>query len=173
DLNRMAHQEGRLDEFVLNKFVEEQVQDVALQMTLLILDVVFFCNCSCFFQSVNLVEVNDGVFLDSVYHGDTLKWFAQIDLFAAIDNIAGAQKLPGDVAQQLLGQVHDVLVVCISLVEFEHGELWVVFGVHTLVAENTTDLIYLVKAADDQTFQMQLQRDAQVHVDVQGVVMGD
>ena len=36
----MAGQEGRLNQLVLDKFVEEQVEDIALQMALLILDVV-------------------------------------------------------------------------------------------------------------------------------------
>ena len=52
-------------------------------------------------------------------------------------------------------------------------EFRVVLSVHALVAEDAADLINLVKAADNQTFQVQLQRDAQVHVHVQGVVVGD
>ena len=45
--------------------------------------------------------------------------------------------------------------------------------VHALVAENTADLIHPVHAAHDEPLQGQLGSDAHVHVDVQGVVVGD
>ena len=173
DLHRMPSQEGRLNQLVLDKFVEEQVEDIALQMALLILDVVLLGNRSGFLQGVDLVEVDAGVLLDRLDHADPLKRFAQVDLGVAVENGGGAQNLEGDVAQQLLGQVHDVLEVGVCLVELQHGEFRVVLGVHALVAEDAADLINLVKAADNQAFQVQLQRDAQVHVHVQGVVMGD
>ena len=46
-------------------------------------------------------------------------------------------------------------------------------GVHALVAENAADLVHPIHAADDQPLQGQLRGDAHVHVNVQGVVVGD
>ena len=43
----------------------------------------------------------------------------------------------------------------------------------TFVTEVTVDLKHAVKTADHQTLQVQFRRDTQVHVQVQGVVMGD
>ena len=117
----MAGQEGRLNQLVLNKLVEEQVEDIALQVALLILDVVLLGNRSGFLQGVDLVEVDAGVLLDRLDHADPLKRFAQVDLSVAVEDGGGAQNLEGDVAQQLLGQVHDVLEVGVCLIELQHG----------------------------------------------------
>ena len=46
-------------------------------------------------------------------------------------------------------------------------------GVHTLVAEDPADLIHPLQAAHNAHLQMQLRGDAQVHVQIQGVVVGD
>ena len=61
----------------------------------------------------------------------------------------------------------------VGLVELHRGELRVVLGVHTLVAENAADLIHPLHAAHDEPLEGQLGGDAHIHVDVQGVVMGD
>ena len=42
----------------------------------------------------------------------------------------------------------------------------------SLVAEYSSDLIHSVKSADDQPLQIQLQRDPQVHIQIQRIVMG-
>ena len=72
-----------------------------------------------------------------------------------------------------LGQVHHVVVVAERLVGLEHRELGVVAGVEALVAEDAADLEDPVHAADDQPLERQLERDPQVHVDVERVVVGD
>ena len=46
-------------------------------------------------------------------------------------------------------------------------------GVHALVAEDAADLVDLLKAADDQALEIELRLDAQVHRDVQCVVVRD
>ncbi len=63
------------------------------------------------------------------------------------------------------------MVVAIGLVELEHGELGVVLGGDTLVAEVAVDLVDAVEAADDQALQIKLRRDAQLEVDIQRVVV--
>ncbi len=62
---------------------------------------------------------------------------------------------------------HDVVVVGVGLVAFEHGELGVVLEADALVAKDAADLVDLVEAADDQALEVQLRRDAQVEVAVQ------
>ena len=73
---------------------------------------------------------------------------------------------------QLLGELHQVVVVGVGLVELEHGELGVVLGADAFVAEVAVDLVDAVEAADDQALQIELRRDAQEEVHVERVVMG-
>ena len=77
------------------------------------------------------------------------------------------------VGDEVLGEVHHVVVVGERLVRLEHRELGVVAGVDALVAEHPADLEDPLEAADDEPLQVQLERDAQVGVDVERVVVGD
>ena len=63
--------------------------------------------------------------------------------------------------------------VGVSLIQLYSGELRVVLGVHALVAEDTTDLIDPVHPPHNQPLQGQFGGDTHVHVDIQGVVVGD
>ncbi len=58
------------------------------------------------------------------------------------------------------------------MVELEHGELGVVPRGHALVAEVAVDFEDLLEAPDHQALEVQLRRDAQVHRQVQRVVVG-
>ena len=72
----------------------------------------------------------------------------------------------------VLGQVHDLVVRRVGLVQLEHGELGVVPRRHALVAEVAVDLVDALEAADDQALEVQLRRDAQEQVEVERVVVG-
>ena len=89
---------------------------------------------------------------------------------------------PGDAARQhlarhelhhLLRQVHHVVEVRVRQIELELGELGVVLEAHALVAEVAADLVHALVHADQQPLQVQLERDAQVQVLVELVVVGD
>ena len=73
------------------EFLEEQVQDIALFVALFKCNILFFCNGSCFFQSVDLIEIYTGILLNSIYHGNALKWLSKIH-FNAIVNDLGSSK---------------------------------------------------------------------------------
>ncbi len=73
----------------------------------------------------------------------------------------------------ILGNVHHALIIGVCLIQLDGGELRVMTGVHALVAEDTADLVDVLETADDQTLEVQLGRNTQVHVDVQRIVMGD
>ena len=79
----------------------------------------------------------------------------------------------GETMQQPLDQVHQVAVVRVGPVQLEHRELGVVPGRHALVAEIAIDLVDALEAADHQALEIQLRRDAQVHVHVERVVVRD
>jgi hypothetical protein len=71
----------------------------------------------------------------------------------------------------LLGDLHQVVIVGIGLVELQHGELGIVLRAHALVAEVAVDLVDAVQAADDQALQIELRRDAQKQIQVERVVV--
>ena len=75
-------------------------------------------------------------------------------------------------AQHVLGEVHQVVVVPVRGVELEHRELGVVPHRDAFVAEAPVDLEHALEAADDQPLQVQLGSDAQEHLLVERVVMG-
>ncbi len=72
---------------------------------------------------------------------------------------------------QLLGDREQILVGGIRLVELEHGELGIVLGRDALVAEAAIELEDAVEAADHQPLQVELGRDAQIEIEVEGVVV--
>ena len=85
----------------------------------------------------------------------------------------GADRSDRHVAQQPLGEVHQPPVLVVRGVELHHRELGVVARRQPLVAEVAVDLEHAVEAADHQPLQEQFRRDAQVHVDVERVVVRD
>jgi hypothetical protein len=75
------------------------------------------------------------------------------------------------VADHVLGEIHDVGVRRVRLVELEHRELGIVPRRHALVAEIPVDLIDALEAADDEALEVKLGRDTQIHIEVERVVM--
>ena len=76
-------------------------------------------------------------------------------------------------ATMLLGQLHDVVVVGVGLVELQHGEFRIVGPVHPFVPEVVPDLVDPLEAADQQPLEVQLVGDPQVERHVERVVVGD
>jgi hypothetical protein len=77
------------------------------------------------------------------------------------------------VAQHGLGEVHQVVVRPVGRIELHHRELGVVADADPLVAEVAVDLEHTLEAAHQQPLQVELGRDAQEHLLVQRVVVGD
>ena len=74
-------------------------------------------------------------------------------------------------AQHFLGEIHEVAVVAVGLVELEHGELGVVLGRNAFVPEISVDLEHLFESAHHQALEIELGRDAQEEVHVERVMM--
>ena len=73
---------------------------------------------------------------------------------------------------KFFGERHQIVIIRIGLIELQHGELGVVLGADAFVAEVAVDLVDAVEAADDQALEVQLRRDAQKEVHIEGVVVG-
>ena len=94
-----------------------------------------------------------------------------ISTLAALD-LGRPQHPLGDLGDQQLEVVRGLLVVGVGLVPLEHRELGVVLVRDALVAEVLAELVDAVDAADDEALEVELGRDPQVEVAVEGVVVG-
>ena len=75
--------------------------------------------------------------------------------------------------QELLGELHEHLIVHVGPVELEHRELGVVLRRDALIPEVTIDLEHPFDSAHGQPLEVQLRRDAQEQLHVERVVMRD
>ena len=64
------------------------------------------------------------------------------------------------------------MIIGIGLVQLHRRKFGIVLDAHALVAEYTAYLVYLLKASHNQALQVQFGLDTQVHVHIQGVVVG-
>src|SRR6185503_1600151 len=71
----------------------------------------------------------------------------------------------------VLAEIHHVVHVSVGPVKLEHRELRIVSCRDALVAKVAIELKNFFEAADEQTFQIQLGRNARVEIDVERIVM--
>ena len=165
----MIHYECRLNEVMLCELFEEEVKDIALLMALLKFYALLLCDCSRFFKSCDLIEVNTGVLLYRIKHCDTLEGLSEIHLNAVICDSSCAENLLCYVTVKVLCEVHHTVIVCICLIELHKCELGVMSCINTLVTEYSADLVYLFHTADDKSLQIKLERDTKLYVLVKGI----
>ena len=173
NFDRIVSDKGRLNQLVLHIFVKEKVEDVPLEMAVLKFNMVLLGYCTRLFERLDLAEIHAGILFDCIGHGDACKRLAEVDLVFAVLHRRGAEHILRNRFDHPLGDVHHSLVVGVRLIQFEQGELGVVFGVGALVAEHPSDLVHPVKSTDNQAFEVQLKRNAHIHVDVERIVVGD
>ena len=91
---------------------------------------------------------------------------------ALVGNGCRTADLYGHLCHQPFGQIHQVFVSGVGLIEFEHREFRVVLAGNAFVSEVAVYLKYPVESTHDQPFQIELRRNAQVQVHAQRVVEG-
>src|SRR5439155_8413257 len=72
---------------------------------------------------------------------------------------------------QFFSQIGHGLEIRIRPIGFEHREFGIVFPGNPFVSKVAVDFEYLVESADEQTFQIKLQRNAQVKIEAERFVM--
>ncbi len=173
DLERILGDEGRLFQLVLDQLLENHHLQLAQAFVTEQLGARLLGDGTGLLQIIEIggrdfrVELEDGV-----EHRQARKGLAEVEHLVAIGHVGAAEHGLGQLAEQLLGQVHVVFVVGIGLVELEHGELGVVPGRDAFVTEVAVDLEHAFEATDHQTLEVELRRDAQEHRHVQRVVVG-
>ena len=88
-------------------------------------------------------------------------------------NDSGTDRLFCDGTQKFFGVVHEPVIFLVGCIELHHCEFRVVANVNTFVAEGAVEFKHAFKAADDQALQIKFRCDAQVHIHVERIVMGD
>ena len=171
NLDRVIHDKGWLYQMFFYKFLKEQVQDIAFLVPLFILNMMVFCGCPCFLQCMDFMEIYAGIFLDGVYHSDSLKRLSEIHLNSLIGDRSRPQNFLRHMAVQAFGQIHHSIVVGICLIELHQCELRIVPGVQPFVAEYAPDFIDTLQTADNQSFQRQFQRNAELEIFIQRIEM--
>ena len=166
--------EGRVLEAMLDGLLED------LDLHLAQAPAVFYGNAQPFGDAAGALLVRQGggvdvvvVLQDGIEHRQPRERLAEVVDVILVGNLGGAQHVLRQGAQHVLGEVHQVVVIRVGLVELQHGEFRVVPGAEALVAEVAVDLEHPLEAAHHQTLEVQFRRDAQVHVQVQTVVVGD
>ena len=73
-------------------------------------------------------------------------------------------------ADERLRQLHHRRVVAVGLVRLEHRELRVVVAVDALVPEVPPELVDALHAPHEQAFEVELERDPELHLDAERLV---
>ena len=84
--------------------------------------------------------------------------------FISIIDLRAAAYLLRQITEHALGELHHSVVVCVCLVELHKCELRVMLGVYTFVSEYTADLVDSLESADDESLQIELQRNTELYV---------
>src|SRR5580692_2303588 len=97
----------------------------------------------------------------------------EIQLIFAIFHNRRSRDALRQLREQLLIHLHQVQVIAIRLVKFQHREFRVVLRRNSLVPEISVDLVHPVESAHRQSFQIQFRRDPQIQIYVHRVVVRD
>lgn len=87
-----------------------------------------------------------------------------LDLVRSVD-------LHDELGEKVLRKLHHVLVVSVSLVELDGGELRVVSSVDGLVTELFADFVHSLQTTNNEVLQVELRCDTHEDVHAQTVVM--
>ena len=162
----------RLDKLLFHKVVKQLVHGMSPSaLALGQLHSFCFCGGNGLFV-VHIRQVNADKLGNSFQHGH-LRPIVEVDCHITVRQQACAQHRVGNIVEHTLGNVHHATEIGVRLIQLYRGKLWVVFEVHALVAELTSDFVHFVKAADNQPLQVQFRSDTHVHVDVQRIVVSD
>ena len=128
---------------------------------------------SSFFKTHISPEVNTSNFLDDVNHVNPFKRFVDFDFSSLVVDWSISINRNGCMLDNAFSQVHDILEICIGLVNLDGSELWIVSCVHPFVTENTANLINSLHTTNDEALEMKFGCNPQYHVNVLGIVVGN
>ena len=142
----MIHNEGGLNQVLLAELFEEEVDDVALGVTLLEFYMMLLSKLLCLGIICNGIEINTGIFLDTINHGNAFEWLAKVDLNAIVCDYRGTADGLCQMLKHALGEFHHPLVIGVCLVQLHQGKLRIMSGIYALITEYTADFVYSLQS---------------------------
>ncbi len=104
-------------------------------------------------------------------HADALERLAEVELDAIPLHLCGIARLSSSANQRFRG-VHRHVKIRPRLVKFHHGEFRIVGNIYSFIAEVAVDFKHAIKAADDESLEVEFWSDAQKQIDIERVVVG-
>ena len=167
----MAQHEGGLHQRVLHQLLEQLGDQPSPTEPGLRLDAMFLDQPLQGWH-VSLEQVLADHPADCLYHLDPRERTAEANLLALVLNRRGSPDPLDEVNDERFGELHHPLHVGVGLVQLQHRVLGAVPLIHSFIAEDPPDLVDPVEAADDQSLEVELQRDPQIQVHVERIVVG-
>ena len=167
--DRTVHQAGGVFAVLLEHLRDDLAAGVVLHFVRI--HAVRDRGLSGFFIVVDLVEVDAGDLCDCIGHVQLFERRCQIELLAVILEDRSPVDRHLCLVENLFRDFHHALQIAVRHVAFHGGEFRIVVAVHAFIAELLAHLVDPVEAADDAALQIQFRGDAQVHVDVERIVM--
>ena len=130
-----------------------------------------FCRCNSFLIGFNCHIINTYIFFDSFRHGHSLPARCKIDLFPLPFDFIGSKDLFCRTGEDVLKDIHHGIHITICFIKLYRGKLRIMFRIHSLVAEDTSDFVDSFNSAYDQSFQVKLCRNTKIHIHIQRIVM--
>src|SRR5215469_4195819 len=92
--------------------------------------------------------------------------WCQVYLCPLVCNTRRAFHFLSNVADHLLDEFHNIIVVGICLIAFHHGKFRIMVTVYTLIAKIASDFIDPLKPTHNQTLEIEFYGDTQVQIPV-------
>ena len=148
-------------------------------MTFLKFDSPFSGKSLCLFICPDGLKINAGFFLDGIFHGQAAERLTQINLlacpilFISIINGCASTDLLRQITEHTLCQLHHTIIVCVCLIQFHQGEFRIMSLIKAFIPENTSDLVYPLQSSDNQTLQVQFERNPKFFIFAKSIIMSD
>ena len=88
--------------------------------------------------------------LDCLWHGETRKRRAKINLHALIIDQGMATNFLRHIAQHVFGELHEVMEIAIGNIKLHHRKFRIVANTHAFIAKIAVNLEHPFEAANDQ-----------------------
>src|SRR5713226_5621365 len=108
------------------------------------------------------IDVNPCKLLNCIQQADTWPRRSQVDLCTLVGDARCALYLLGNEADHLLHQLHDVLVIGIRLITFNHRKFGIMAAINTLIAEIASNFIDPLKPTHNQSLEIEFHSNTQV-----------
>ena len=95
----------------------------------------------------------------------------EIDRFPFVRNLRFSKNIFRNYTHHLFHKIHHEVIVFVRDVQLHHREFRRVVPIHSFVPEILGDLKNTVQTSDDESLQIELVRDPQIKIYVQGIVM--